>query len=568
MHTQKNYYSLLSFWVIILLFPVFKLRAQIPGIENWELRLEKPFDRKKLATESIWDSLRIETPTRQQQLIHALEKSRAGKNNPIKILLLKGKFSRLHSRLFDEKYWIEWGNDAVKQAVAANNNYLLEDACGLLGDGYLWATKTDTALFYLLKALEIGETLGYDAAVIARRKIAASNALYQTQNYRECIAFCTAGLPYAAGFDSVSRITMYNNLGLSYLKTGEPDKAIPFFREAIKSAAACNYGVWVGIASGNVGDALHAAGKTEEAVPYWQADVDSCMAYREWPNAGLSLAYLAQYEFEQGKRQAAIEKLEWAGKANAGDPINLVRIYAIQARIYRYLQRHDSADYFFARHYAISDSLQQGIARGNFNTILLRLQYERNAQKFQLLQQEKNALENRRNLMAVALISLLVIGFLVYNRQRLQLKLEKQSNALAMAESRHAREQLASFTQLVIEKNEQIELLSQNLTKQQTANHDELVQQTLLTDYDWNRFRELFEKSFPGYFDNLKMVAPGITASEMRLAALIKLNLDNKQMACMQGISVSSVRGNKTRLRQKLTLLAPDTDLEAYLKAL
>jgi hypothetical protein len=38
-------------------------------------------------------------------------------------------------------------------------------------------------------------------------------------------------------------------------------------------------------------------------------------------------------------------------------------------------------------------------------------------------------------------------------------------------------------------------------------------------------------------------------------------------MASMQGISVSSLRGNKTRLRQKLNL-QPETDLEEVLKQL
>jgi DNA-binding CsgD family transcriptional regulator len=66
---------------------------------------------------------------------------------------------------------------------------------------------------------------------------------------------------------------------------------------------------------------------------------------------------------------------------------------------------------------------------------------------------------------------------------------------------------------------------------------------------------------------NLKSRAPVITQSEMRLAALIKLNLDNKQMASMQGISVSSLRGNKTRLRQKLAL-PPETDLDELIKSL
>lgn len=555
------------FFAVYCIGLVIFLQAQVPDIDVLEKRLNQPFDGRNQASEAVWENILKENPGSQETIIHALEKTEAGQKNPTKIILLKTRFSRKHDLLFDGKGWIFWGNEAVKRAVSANDNYLLEDACGLLGDGYLWLTRKDTALFYLLKALEIGETMGYEPGVMARRKVAASNALYQTHNYNECLEFCRTAIPFADQFDLISRITLFNNLGLSYLRTGKPDSAIPYFQEAVRAALAGKSGVWAGIATGNIGDALHQAGNPEAAIPYWQTDVDSCMAYGEWPNAGLSLAYMAEQKFLKTGQKDIIKTLQWAHQVNAADPVNLVRILAIQARVNRALQQHDSADYFWARHYALADSLNRGIEKGNFNMVQLRLQYERFTQNYQLLQKEKNALENRRNLMAVALLSLLVIGGLVYNRQRLRLKLEKQDKELAEAVTRHAQQQLETFTGLLIEKNEQIELLNASLSKQQTANHDELVHQTLLTDYDWNRFRELFEKSHPGYFERLKIAAPGITASEMRLAALIKLNLDNKQMAGMQGISVSSVRGNKTRLRQKLTS-SQDTELEEFLRAL
>jgi hypothetical protein len=167
----------------------------------------------------------------------------------------------------------------------------------------------------------------------------------------------------------------------------------------------------------------------------------------------------------------------------------------------------------------------------------------------------------------VALAALLVIGWLLFNRQRLKTKLAEQKQALAENETASAREQLSIFTQTLLEKNRQIETLNASLVQQSAAVSDELIHQTLLTDYDWNKFKELFEKLHPGFFPALKKVAPAITPSELRLAALIKLNLDNKQMASMQGISVSSLRGNKTRLRQKLNIL-PETDLEDVIRGI
>jgi len=166
-----------------------------------------------------------------------------------------------------------------------------------------------------------------------------------------------------------------------------------------------------------------------------------------------------------------------------------------------------------------------------------------------------------------SLLALMLAGLLLYNRQRLKIKLARQQKEIAEAEKNSAKEQLQIFTQTLLEKNEQIEELTASLKQQTIMANDELIHQTLLTEYDWNRFKELFEKTHPDFFNKIKVAAPGITQSEMRLAALIKLNLDNKQMASMQGISVSSLRGNKTRLRQKLNITA-ERGLEELVKSL
>jgi DNA-binding CsgD family transcriptional regulator len=124
---------------------------------------------------------------------------------------------------------------------------------------------------------------------------------------------------------------------------------------------------------------------------------------------------------------------------------------------------------------------------------------------------------------------------------------------------------LLLFTDILLTKNEQIDALNAQIHTIQRGNEDELVNQTILTDDDWNRFRQLFEKANPGFFDKIKQLAPDITAAELRLAALIKLQLDTKQMASMQGISPVSIRSNKSRLRQRLQV-SSETDLEEFIK--
>ncbi|MNE90465.1 hypothetical protein D3C80_1879830 [compost metagenome] len=90
---------------------------------------------------------------------------------------------------------------------------------------------------------------------------------------------------------------------------------------------------------------------------------------------------------------------------------------------------------------------------------------------------------------------------------------------------------------------------------------------SLLTENDWIEFKRLFEKLNPGFFDFFHDKFPEITAAEIRLAALIKLNLSNIEMARTLAISPDSVRKTNLRLRKKLNIESLD-DLTRFIKAI
>ena len=135
------------------------------------------------------------------------------------------------------------------------------------------------------------------------------------------------------------------------------------------------------------------------------------------------------------------------------------------------------------------------------------------------------------------------------------------------AAARAAEEQLSQFTRFIVEKNELIEQLQQQLTVQQQEVNEALLKQTILTDADWRRFKEMFEKVYPGFFSQLLAMAPDITAAEMRMASVIRLGLGNKYIASMLGVSGDTVRKARFRLRQRLQL-NEDQPLEAFVCAI
>ena len=80
----------------------------------------------------------------------------------------------------------------------------------------------------------------------------------------------------------------------------------------------------------------------------------------------------------------------------------------------------------------------------------------------------------------------------------------------------------------------------------------ELIDIPLLTNEDWSEFRRHFERAYPLFFDQLHSQFIDLTPAEERLLALSKLKLDTHQKSRMLGISPSSLRTAKHRLRKRL----------------
>ncbi len=66
------------------------------------------------------------------------------------------------------------------------------------------------------------------------------------------------------------------------------------------------------------------------------------------------------------------------------------------------------------------------------------------------------------------------------------------------------------------------------------------------------------------FYHSLKLQFPFLTKSEIKLCSLIRLNIDNPEIALMQNINLSSVYQNRSRLRTRMKL-NPDQDLDTFI---
>lgn len=74
----------------------------------------------------------------------------------------------------------------------------------------------------------------------------------------------------------------------------------------------------------------------------------------------------------------------------------------------------------------------------------------------------------------------------------------------------------------------------------------------------WKEFDKIFKNIHNDFYENLLKEAPGLTASEIKVAALLRLNLSTKEIASISFKTEEGVKSARYRLRKKIGLSAED----------
>ena len=173
-------------------------------------------------------------------------------------------------------------------------------------------------------------------------------------------------------------------------------------------------------------------------------------------------------------------------------------------------------------------------------------------------------------------LSLLTLGFGLYGiRQRTKRnRLEKEKiNAelqLKEAELAFKKKELTTHAMHLAKKNEVLENVKQKAKELKTSeNGGRAYQQLIQTinfdqqdDKNWENFTQYFEQVHKDFSKIVKTKYPDITKNELRLMALLKMNLSSKEIATILNISSDGIKKARQRLRKKMELSSGES-LEA-----
>jgi hypothetical protein len=464
---------------------------------------------------------------------------------------------------------------AIKKAVESGNEYLMVECFEIYGEFCLSADKPETALFYFLKSAELRNKLGDNYFFSKNRQAFGTlgEVLYKMQEYEQAIQYIQQSINLPTN-QKKQPVSWLNTIGLAYQRLSKYDTAFFWYNKSMASAMANHDTIWQAIIKGNIGSLYFEQKEYDKALPLLWADYNTTVN-NEINNAGNTLHRIALIYLRQNKTDSAFllakESFRIVSTCKPANQWFIRNAYLTLSEVFKKKGNIDSAFYYSNIYHQLNDSLNQAVARNRADVVQTKLNFEKTSNNINILLREKQSEKNRRNLLLAGIVLLLVAGWFYFRWQKkshqseqLQLMHQKEK---AEVEIKNAQEQLLVFTRHIVENNELIEKLQQQLQLQNMEINEDLLNQSILTENDWLRFKDMFDKANPGFINQLKLIAPDISAAEIRFAALTRLNLGNKHMASMLGIGTDAVRKTKSRLRLRLQLTA-ETELEDFIKSI
>jgi DNA-binding CsgD family transcriptional regulator len=113
---------------------------------------------------------------------------------------------------------------------------------------------------------------------------------------------------------------------------------------------------------------------------------------------------------------------------------------------------------------------------------------------------------------------------------------------------------------------EELVLLSKTASAENKAAFNRLkmlIKKNLRSDKDWDLFKLYFEEVNKLFYQELAKVNSDLTSNDLKICALLKLNMNIKESASVLNIEPDSVKKARYKLRKKLNL-KPEDDLVEF----
>lgn len=387
----------------------------------------------------------------------------------------------------------------------------------------------------------------------------------------------------------------YNDIGLCHVEKNQIDSATYYYELGLDKFTNIpekdgRDSLMIGLIQGNIGRFMPATDPNK--MIYLQHNIDWGKSKKS--PGQLARAYLKMAESltagkDYSRSLSYLDSAKQILTAEGTSPgVDQLILYKAYVDCYGKSGNYDLALQNFENYIALNDSLYGKKAfysnlklRSSYELLMIESellieQYEVTAgeRKIELLRQEKEISQLRIYLLISGALLLLTISIVIILRMRAvaRKKRKRQEAETEMLERNieDKDERLNLSVMGLKRKSDFAEELIQKITALDSIDSSEkqmlklFIENELSIDTSTLEMEHYIHEAGKDFFLRLKLTHPDLTENEIKLIALIKMNLTIKQIAIIKNITPNSVKVAKNRLRKKLDL-SPGASIPEYL---
>ena len=461
----------------------------------------------------------------------------------------------------------------------------------------------EKAIEYDFKSLEIAEKINNQKLTAITLNNIGLVYSYQQPFYHEALKYFRRYLAISTEINDESEIMGANmNIGMVYLNMNIPDSAEYYYRTAYSMARKLGNQYNIGLSYAS----LAGIEKLKHNIDLYYDYTHKAIGIYSKEGYLVSLAAIyhdfSEWFFTQNIPDSALyyssKMLDIADTYSLGiyKQKGLYRLSMIYYLTNDYQKAFETLhEYDILKDSLSSEEIKEKLAR--LQTIYKVSIKDKEIENYKIYQTLQDQKEQRLWLVLIiiiiasfAIILLVMVKHRkekIVNRQKeIILKKEKELSKMALEKSRAKEKeletelefkarQLTSHAVSMMQKNKLMQELSANMQKVvKTVNNDQKheiaklqqqIKQSLNVEKDWELFKIYFEQVNKDFFTKLLQIEPSLSPNDLRLSALIRLNMNIKEAATVFNIEPASIKSARYRLRKKLSL-SQDEDLYGFMR--
>lgn len=369
-----------------------------------------------------------------------------------------------------------------------------------------------------------------------------------------------------------------NNIGNAYNELRDYQRAVEFYEKSLAIKRELGDSKGVANTLNNIAHILFWFNRDyDRALEYYHQSIEICRTrgYRSLfahalHHIGQVHVYLEKFDDAVRYSLEALEIIE-----EIGDEHTLAYALMDLGFVYVHLDRADEAIESIRKGLSIAEEIRaSGLLSKGYN--LLRQIYSengdyRNATKFcerYIEMQEKlfGEAANRR-------AQQLTIQFEV-EKTRQEKELYRLRTESLRQEMEHKSKELATMAMYLLQKNEFLTRIGRQIESAEPVDDPaaaELlrsllvqIRETIRSEQQWEHFEQQFKLVHHDFIGRLSELYPALTPMELKVAALLRMNLSTKEIAALLYQSPRSVESYRYRLRRKISI-GSDVNLGTFL---